>query len=190
MTDEVLREAKWDREQVECIAVGLGPGSYTGIRAAIALAQGWQLACGTNVIGVSSAEVVATQAHEDGLRGRVCVVIDAQRNEFYAAGYELSESGTEEREPLRLVNLSDVQQREAAENLLIGPEVTRWFPNGRVVFPRAAGLGILALRATRFVAAEGLNPIYLRETSFRKIQQQGTTGRHGFPVPSDAAGSL
>ena len=44
LIEEALQQAKIEREEIECIAVGLGPGSYTGIRAAIALAQGWQLA--------------------------------------------------------------------------------------------------------------------------------------------------
>ena len=44
LVEEALRQAQLDREQIECLAIGLGPGSYTGIRSAIALAQGWQLA--------------------------------------------------------------------------------------------------------------------------------------------------
>src|SRR5579864_1002694 len=46
MIESILEKAKIEREEVEAIAVGLGPGSYTGVRAAIALAQGWQLARG------------------------------------------------------------------------------------------------------------------------------------------------
>src|SRR6185437_12670402 len=49
MIDEALREAKIEREQIECLAVGTGPGSYTGIRAAISVVQGWQLARGTRI---------------------------------------------------------------------------------------------------------------------------------------------
>src|ERR1043165_2902603 len=44
-----LADAGWDRKEIECIAVGLGPGSYTGIRSAIAIAQGWQFASGDKV---------------------------------------------------------------------------------------------------------------------------------------------
>ena len=47
------------REAIEAIAVGLGPGSYTGIRAAIALAQGWQLAREVKTLGVSSVAAMA-----------------------------------------------------------------------------------------------------------------------------------
>jgi len=52
---------------------------------------------------------------------------------------------------------------------LIGPEVTKWFPGeGRIVFPRAATLGQLALGKDNFAAGETLEPIYLRATQFVK----------------------
>ena len=56
LIEKVLEQAKMPRDEIEVIAVGLGPGSYTGIRAAIAIAQGWQLARGVKLLGVGSAE--------------------------------------------------------------------------------------------------------------------------------------
>ena len=46
LVEEALAEANCRREEIGALAVGLGPGSYTGIRGAIALAQGWQLGRG------------------------------------------------------------------------------------------------------------------------------------------------
>ena len=166
MIEEALGEAKIEREQIECLAIGLGPGSYTGIRSAVSLAQGWELARGVKLLGISSAECVAAQARAEGLAGRVSVVIDAQREEFYLATYELDAKDCREIEPLRILTRTQIQER--ADKNLIGPEVTRWFPTGRVIFPRAATLGKLALERTNFVSGEKLEPIYLRETSFVK----------------------
>jgi tRNA threonylcarbamoyladenosine biosynthesis protein TsaB len=171
MIEKVLAEAKIEREQIDVIAVGLGPGSYTGIRVALSVAQGWQLAFpngGMKLLGVSSAEGVAAQAQAEKISGRVNVVIDAQRNEFYLAAYEISADGRREIEPLRIVTRAEVESRAGAKEILIGPEVTRWFPNGRMVFPRAAVLGQLALGRSDFVAGDKLEPIYLRETNFVK----------------------
>jgi tRNA threonylcarbamoyladenosine biosynthesis protein TsaB len=171
MIEEALREAGLEREQIDVIAVGLGPGSYTGIRVALSVAQGWQLASrngGTKLLGVSSAEGVVAQAQAEKISGRVNVVIDAQRNEFYLAAYEISAAGWREIEPLRIVTRAEVESRAGADEMLIGPEVTRWFPNGRRVFPRAAMLGQLALSRSDFVAGSKLEPIYLRETNFVK----------------------
>jgi tRNA A37 threonylcarbamoyladenosine modification protein TsaB len=96
------------------------------------------------------------------------VVIDAQRNEFYLAGYEISAGGWTEIEPLRILTRAEVESRAGANEMLIGPEVARWFPGGRMVFPRAAILGQLALSRNNFSAGEKLEPIYLRETNFVK----------------------
>jgi tRNA threonylcarbamoyl adenosine modification protein YeaZ len=166
--EAALREAKMEREQIECVAVGLGPGSYTGIRAAISIAQGWQLARAVKLIGVSSVECVAAQAAEDGITGRIGVVIDAQREEFYLATYELAHDAHREIEPLRIVTMAEMRRRADTGEVLAGPEVTRWFASGKTVFPRAAMLGKLASKQTNFIAGEKLEPIYLRETQFVK----------------------
>lgn len=168
MIESALRQAGVEREQIECIAVGLGPGSYTGIRAAIALTQGWQLARGVKLLGVSSAECVAAQAQTEGLTGKCSVMIDAQRGEFYLAGYEIKTETVREISPLRLASLDAVRERERAGEILIGPEVTRWVANGRLVFPRATALARAVMTRTEFVSGEKLEPIYLRETTFVK----------------------
>jgi tRNA threonylcarbamoyl adenosine modification protein YeaZ len=168
MIEEALHETNIEREQIECLAVGLGPGSYTGIRVAIALAQGWQLARGVRLLGLSTADCLAFQAQSEGLSGQVAVVIDAQRDEFYLAGYDLTSGTRRSLQSLRLASRAEVLECLNAGAQLVGPEVTKWFPEGRVIFPRAATLGRLAAGRTDFVPGEKLEPIYLRETQFVK----------------------
>jgi tRNA threonylcarbamoyladenosine biosynthesis protein TsaB len=168
MIEAALREAQLERGQIEVLAVGLGPGSYTGIRVALSIAQGWQLAGGVKLLGVSSAECLAAQARAEKIQGRVNVVIDAQRNEFYLAVYEISAGGWKEVEPLKIAARPEVESRAGAGEIVIGPEVTRWFPNGRRIFPCAAMLGQIALNRNDFVAGDRLEPLYLRETNFVK----------------------
>jgi tRNA threonylcarbamoyl adenosine modification protein YeaZ len=168
LVEETLRIAQLDREQVECLAIGLGPGSYAGIRSAIALAQGWQLARGVKLLGVSSVECLAAQAQADGIHGRVHVVIDAQRNEFYLATYEISVEARREIEPLRLATAAEVRDRVQAGGTLIGPDAAEFFPGSRVIFPRAATLGRLAWGRTDYTPGEAMVPIYLRQTQFVK----------------------
>jgi tRNA threonylcarbamoyl adenosine modification protein YeaZ len=176
MVEEALRQAGLEREQVDCIVVGVGPGSYTGIRAALSLAQGWHLARAIRRVGVSTAEAVAVGAAEAGLSGRVTVVIDAQRGELYLAGYDLRGQARDGHEailarevaPLCLASVADAQARANAGDLLIGPEVTRWFPGGRPVFARAATLARMAVGLSEVPPGQTLEPIYLRETTFVK----------------------
>ncbi len=188
LIEKALAGAGLAREQIEVIVVGLGPGSYTGIRVAISIAQGWQLAFarppdaivegaataqrrparGIKLLGVSSAECLAAQAQAEKMFGRINVVMDAQRNECYLASYEISSSGWREIQPLRIVSLAEIQTRAGADEIWVGPEVTRWFPKGKILFPSAVTLGRLASGRTDFVSGDKLAPIYLRETSFVK----------------------
>src|ERR1043166_6848282 len=69
MVETALRQGQIEREQIECVAVGLGPGSYTGIRSAIALAQGWELAAGERdikFIGLNRADGIPPEAQTEG----------------------------------------------------------------------------------------------------------------------------
>jgi tRNA threonylcarbamoyladenosine biosynthesis protein TsaB len=168
LIEKVLASAKIGREEIQVLAIGLGPGSYTGIRVALAIAQGWQLARGVKLLGIGSAECLAAQAHAEKIYGRVNVVIDAQRAEFYQASLEISAAGLEEISPLKIVAATVVESRACAGETLIGPEVTKWFPSGKILFPSATMLAQLAARRTNFSAGELLAPIYLRETNFVK----------------------
>ena len=168
MIEATLAQANIERREIERIVVGLGPGSYTGIRAGIAMAQGWQLARAVELLGVSSVEAIAAQAHEDGLRGTAAVVVDAQRGEFYLATWDLSDAGLRNLEPLHIVSADEAKARAGSGECIVGTEVTRWFSSGKIIFPRAATLAKLALDRTEVGSGASLEPIYLRETTFVK----------------------
>ena len=168
MIESALRAAGVEREQIECIAVGLGPGSYTGVRSAIALAQGWQLALGVKLLGISSAAVLAGAARASGLTGRVAVVIDALRGEFYSASYELTADSTREVAPLRLLKREAVEALAVGGELLVSPDAKCPFAGARLLSPAAGELGRLAAARSDFQPGEKLEPIYLRETTFVK----------------------
>lgn len=170
MIEKVLTQAKMEREEVEVIAVGLGPGSYTGIRAAIALAQGWQLARDVKTTGISSVEAIAAQAQAEKILGCVNIVVNAQRGEFYFAAYEITTTARKELTPLKILPLAEVQERAKEGGILIGPEAPKFFPEGRAIFPHASVVAKLAAQEKKSVPGEKLEPIYLRETNFVKAQ--------------------
>jgi tRNA threonylcarbamoyl adenosine modification protein YeaZ len=168
LVEQALAAAKISREQIECVVVGLGPGSYTGIRGAIALAQGWQLATGVKLLGVSSADGIAAHAQAEKVFGRVNVVIDAQRGEFYHATYDISDKSIKNTSNLNIVSLTEIQSVAKSINPFVGPEIARWVSTARILFPTAVALGQLAAARTDFVSGEELEPIYLRATTFVK----------------------
>jgi tRNA threonylcarbamoyl adenosine modification protein YeaZ len=168
LTEKVLRQAKMEREEIDCIAVGLGPGSYTGIRAAIALAQGWQLARDIKLLGINSVDCMAARLQFDATRGEVNLIVDAQRNEFYLTRYELSANGFQEIESLKIVPRVEIESRITSGERVFGPGAKEIFPAAETLFADAKTLGKLACERTDFVGGEKLEPIYLRETNFVK----------------------
>lgn len=176
MIQNVLAQTAIPRAEVDTLVIGLGPGSYTGIRAAIALAQGWQLASGARLLGANSIEAIVAGAHAANVNGRIAVAIDAQRAEFYLATFDLTSAGWIAVEPLQIVPMIEVQARSAANHLIVGPEVHRWFPDGRQFFPTAAMLAWLSRNRTDFVSGDHLKPIYLRETTFVKAPSNRVIG--------------
>jgi len=168
MLDAALRDSKLEREEIDCLAIGLGPGSHTGIRSAIALAQGWQLARGTRTVGIRSFECLAAQAQAGEIYGMVTVVVDAQRNEFYLAGYEVGPSGFSEVLPPTLAGMEELVVRARTGEIFIGPGITKMPATGRVMFPDAEILGCMAARCGVFGSAENLEPVYLREHRYVK----------------------
>ncbi len=171
--EDVLAQAGIARGRIEALAVGLGPGSYTGVRASVAAVQGWQLARGTKTTGVSSVAAIAAQAQAEKIFGRVNVVVNAQREEFYLAVYDIAEGATREAEPLRISPRAHVQSLVNEGCILAGPDAAGFFPNGakvRTVYPRASAISVLAAAQNSFLPAENLTPIYLRETNFTRAK--------------------
>ncbi len=169
MAEAALKDAGIEREAVDVIAIGIGPGSYTGIRIALATAQGWQLGTGVKTIGVGSVDCLAEQARREGLRGRVHMAVDAQRGEFYHAVYRVTDTAWTLEEPLRITAADTILAARAPDEALIGPDaVVETRLNGRRVFPDAAILGQLAASRTDFAPAFQIEPIYLRAVSFVK----------------------
>ena len=80
--DWLLGEAAVDRRAVDLFAVTRGPGSFTGVRIGLATIQGLALALGKPVCAMSTHEAIAPAS------GRVTIVDDAGRGEFYVSEFE------------------------------------------------------------------------------------------------------
>lgn len=91
MADALLAEAGLGRHALDVIAVGRGPGAFTGVRLGISLAQGMALALDVPVVTVSSLAALALEAPEDD--ATILAVIDARMGEIYAASYRRDDNG-------------------------------------------------------------------------------------------------
>ena len=89
MLDGVLKEAGVILAQLDGIAFGAGPGSFTGVRIACGVAQGLALGANLPVIGICTLQAVALESGHD----KVISALDARMAEVYFAVYETSEAG-------------------------------------------------------------------------------------------------
>lgn len=169
----LLAEAGVAMEQLDAVAFGQGPGAFTGLRTACAVAQGLAFGLGKPVVAVDSLMLVAEDARAQGAGGDVWVAMDARIGEIYAAHYRHDGSAWQVLdapalyapaalaahwgEPAAVAGTALTEYAEA-----LGPVGSPW-PQAR---SRAAALGALALAAwqrgeTRD-AAEAL-PVYVRD---------------------------
>lgn len=179
--EQVLAAAAWRRESVEAIALGIGPGSYAGIRSAIAIAQGWQLASDVRLIPVSSVDCLAERLRLNGYNGKARLLIDAQRGEFYRAVYEISPSHCRETLPLRIITGAALEAD--GELPAFGPDLEKVSAHCSPLFPDAAALTVIAAGRGDSVSGDQIEPIYLRLSQFAKSNVQRTILTQDLPNP-------
>ena len=115
--DELLAEHGIARGDIACVACGRGPGSFTGVRIAMATAKGVASALGVGLVGFSTLDAVAWNVWAAGVRGSLLVAADAMRKEVYPVRYNVDDLGVRRQEADRVIKAVDV----VAEYLPDGP---------------------------------------------------------------------
>ncbi len=86
--EEALRDAGVAAREIELVAVGIGPGSYTGLRVGVTAARAIAYAAGAELLGVPSCDALAAAAGDDAAGGAtLAVVVDARVRAVYVALY-------------------------------------------------------------------------------------------------------
>ena len=87
LADRLLAEAGLGWSSLQRIAVGVGPGTFTGLRIGIATARGLAQSLALDLVGVSSLQALAHHALKEGQQRSVLAAIDARRGEVFAGGW-------------------------------------------------------------------------------------------------------
>ncbi|MGH8191714.1 MAG: tRNA (adenosine(37)-N6)-threonylcarbamoyltransferase complex dimerization subunit type 1 TsaB [Rhodanobacteraceae bacterium] len=195
MAEDLLAEAGVARRQLDAIAVGRGPGAFTGVRLAISVAQGLALALDLPVVPVSSLAALAMQAPRNG--ADILAVIDARRGEVYAGAFSMGAEGINPQpnslRPLMeecVTSASDLRLPQAGSWNVLGsgwqahedairerlPSPPRWSDGQR--YPQARDVARLA--APLFAAGHGVPPeqalpVYLRDKVALTLEEQRRT---------------
>lgn len=189
MADALLAEAGLRRRQLDAIAVGRGPGAFTGVRLAVSLAQGMALGLDLPVIPVSSLAALALDAPDNG--AAVLSVIDARMGEVYVCCYRREGEVVVALDEERVCAPERVQLPDGGAWNVIGsgwktyarvlagtlPE-PRWADAER--YPQARAVAILAaaeFNAGRVLPPEQALPLYLRDkVALTLVEQRAGRG--------------
>lgn len=110
MIDTLLDISKVDRKKIEKIAVGIGPGSFTGIRIGVAVAKGLAYSLDIPIVGVNELEILASNYSGDG---KIISMIDARKERVFYGIYK--------RENGKLKDL-DIKGADSLEEVLKGED--------------------------------------------------------------------
>lgn len=180
--DFVLREAKLNLRDIDGFGVGLGPGSWTGIRIGVTVAKILAYSLGKPVCGVPTLEVLAYQAGK--MPHLICPIINAgARDTVYAAFYRAENNAIYRigeyyvgdvpglarmvKEPVVLVGAEAPAYRQQISQALDSPGVDIF-----AVEEVSRGSIVASLAQTRFERGESDNvlslaPLYLKESTAR-----------------------
>jgi len=142
------------RLKLRRIIVGIGPGSFSGIRVALAAAQGIAMVQGVPVVGISSAYSVALQMKEVE---RLGVFADAKRREAFCTAFRKGEL----EKATYLIPMAEIEEHMKQFTLAVSAEPLASIP--KRVFPRARDLLALPDSLSGWVTEQPIEPIYLRE---------------------------
>ena len=190
MIDRLLTKAGIKLAELDGLIFGQGPGSFTGVRIGVGVAQGLAFAADLEVVGVSTLQLMAQRAYTMHQQVEVIATIDARMSEVYAGYYKLNDQGIMEAvlsdivlAPAKLVeylseHLIENQQVygvgtgwDAYKNELESLKINAGTPE--ILFPNAEELleiGQYYFSKGVAVSAESAQPVYVRDTvSWKKL---------------------
>lgn len=175
--DHLFKETEIGWQDIDAIAVGQGPGSFTGLRIGMATAKGFAAAAGKPLAGVPTLDALAAMCTTDK---PIQAVMDARKKQIYTATYQL-EGGR-----CRLTRTSEIKvlfpdelgARICRPTLLVGDGIaaygTLWseqlgelvsFAPSQLHFPSAAAVGLLCghnVREEKYLDISQATPVYVR----------------------------
>ena len=182
--DALLGSQQLGPKDTNCVAVSIGPGSFTGLRVGVVFAKtfGWINKC--PVVAVHTFDAIAAQVIETG--SHIVVVGDAQRGELFFCDYTRSDRGTEPASEVQILSVAAVRERLHPDTVLTGPglaklrdqfeddvctiaDPTRWIPRASTV----AQLGAVALNTGKIADPWKLEPLYIRRSAAEEKRDAG-----------------
>lgn len=181
MVDDLLAEASLSPNELNAVAVGQGPGSFTGLRIGVGVGQGLAYGADCSMIGVSSLDALALQSKNDGV---IIAGTDARMGEifwceYFKHGTQISRMSELSVSAPNAVNISDSTQTAS----LVGNAWAEYWPDlsadflesvehqSEIIHPCAGALLMLAeekYTKEELISPINFAPIYVRDDVAKK----------------------
>ena len=114
----ILKKKKITLESIDAFAVGLGPGSFTGLRVGLSTIKGLAMACVKPVIGISTLDILAANITRENRQ--ICTIIDAKRNNVYAAFYKNNRGNFKKISNYNLIDINELIKKIKEDTVFTG----------------------------------------------------------------------
>lgn len=172
---KILKRRKLSLSSLDAFAVGLGPGSFTGLRVGLSTIKGLALACAKPVIGIPTLDILAANISIKNLQ--ICPIIDAKRNNVYSCFYKNNKGFLKKINSYTLIDINNLLKRIREDTVFLGDGLNVFkrlikdklgsraiFAEEKYWFPNAKSLVILAqkrFKLRKFGNPDKLIPLYL-----------------------------
>lgn len=171
---EFLQKSKTPVKRIGAFVIGLGPGSFTGLRIGVSAVKGFGIATGKPCIGVASIDAIACNAVENNKD--IIPIIDAKRGQVYAAIYRRKAGRVKRLSDYMLLPVAELLKKIKREPVFLGDGVSLYrekilsadkkaiFLEEKYWYPGAGNiirLGFSRIKKAKKPGLDKLTPLYL-----------------------------
>jgi tRNA threonylcarbamoyladenosine biosynthesis protein TsaB len=184
--DKLISKNSYSVNDIGAFCIGLGPGSFTGLRIGITTIRALAMVLKKPILGVPSIDGLAHNLL--GHKGQICVIIDAKQNKLYTRIYYSDGKEIKPKSKFLLVPITELLNKIRSRTIFVGDGIRLYgdliskriarlaeFAPEAVWYPRASVIGKIGLdklRAGKRDNVFNLSPLYIypRECQIRKTQ--------------------
>ncbi len=169
--DELLKEAGIALQEVDFVGVGCGPGSFTGVRIAVCVAQGLAFSCNLPIVPVSSLACIAEEVYVTEGYQHVVVAVDARLQEVYCGEYHYDKTVGRMRGEDQLCQPQLLASKIERSEAIVGNALSVYAPiapisdhiyQNNTLLPKAEFLIRLAEKIETRILPSEAQPVYYR----------------------------